>query len=98
MSGSPGCVRKVMSASDSEFAQSLGVLLGRPMSISELPLQLALGSGHVVISRELLPGVRLGGLLEMPRAAVTLTFQSVDEAARARFIQRFDLAFQRGGG
>lgn len=98
MSGSAATVRKIMSASDSEFAQSLSVLLSRPVAIGELPLRLELGGGQVLIERDALPGVRLGGLLEMPRAAVTLTFASVPETLRADFLRRFDLAFQRGGG
>lgn len=91
-------VRKIMSATREEFVQSLAVLLGRTVAIDELPLRVALGAGSVVIAREPLPGVRLGGLLELPRAAVTLTFDGVGDEARAAFLRRFDVAFQRGGG
>jgi hypothetical protein len=39
-----------------------------------------------------------GGLLSLPQANITLVFDGADEATRAAFIDRFDIAFQRGGG
>lgn len=89
---------KIMSATPEEFAQSLGALLGRDVSMGELPLSVPVGSGHVEIAREPLAGVRLGGLLELPRAKVTLTYSGASNADRIAFQRRFDLAFQRGGG
>ncbi|MGQ0671427.1 MAG: hypothetical protein ACT4N2_00905 [Hyphomicrobium sp.] len=91
-------VEKIMSATAAEFGQSLGVLLGRAASCDELPLLIPLGSVGVTIRREPLDGVLLGGLLALPRARVTLTFEGVDEADCAAFLRRFDIAFQRGGG
>ncbi|MDH3476644.1 MAG: hypothetical protein OEM59_23445 [Rhodospirillales bacterium] len=44
------------------------------------------------------PPRRLGGLLAVPRARVTITFEGYDPAAEAEFVERFDRAFQRGGG
>ncbi len=41
---------------------------------------------------------RLGGLLTLPQAIVTLAFVDVDERARTEFMLRFDRVFQRGGG
>ena len=43
-------------------------------------------------------GATLGGLLALPRARVTLAFDNTDREERARFLARFDRAFQRGGG
>jgi len=37
-------------------------------------------------------------LLRLQRLAVAFTFEGVDEAARQRFMKRFDLTMQRGGG
>lgn len=91
-------VRKIMSATPGEFAQSLSALLGREVAIGEMPLRIPLGTGEVVVSRVPLPGVRLGGLLELPRAEVTLTFRDVTAEERDAFLRRFEIAFQRGGG
>lgn len=57
-----------------------------------------LARGVVRITFEALPDARLGGLLHLPRARVTLHFEGVPEASRVEFLRRFDLAFQRGGG
>ena len=56
------------------------------------------GTTTATISFEALPKLRLGGLLAMPQARVTIAFDGVAEAERAHFLKRFDLAFQRGGG
>jgi len=41
---------------------------------------------------------RLSGLWSMPRSKVTIAFQGYDAGEAAAFVQRFDKAFQRGGG
>ncbi len=41
---------------------------------------------------------RLGGLILLPQARVTLVLATVPESARAAFLRSFDIAFQRGGG
>jgi hypothetical protein len=38
------------------------------------------------------------GMLQLPLTEVTLTFVGYTAGERARFLRRFDLAFQRGGG
>ena len=45
-----------------------------------------------------LPPRRLSGLLSLPRIEVTLTFRGHTPEARQAFLERFDLAFRRGGG
>jgi hypothetical protein len=54
-------------------------------------------------SREL--EIRLGpeqqrrlGMLQLPLTEVTLTFTGYTAEERLRFLRRFDLGFQRGGG
>ncbi len=37
-------------------------------------------------------------LLNMPRLHVSFQFEAVDASARQRFMKRFDLVLQRGGG
>lgn len=91
-------LEKLMSISRSEFEQSWLAFDGTPPPAPGSPVRLALGSGHVEIAYEPRPAVRLGGLLELPRAAVTFVFDRVEEADRAKIIDRFDRAFQRGGG
>lgn len=93
----PQTVEKIMSASRAEFARSLAVLLEVPIA-PETPAQIAVGQGRVIIDYQPLPPARLGGLLELPRARVTLEMRDVSTQEAAAFLDRFDLAFQRGGG
>ena len=95
--GSMHTIEKVMSASREEFVRSLAVLLGMTAS-PELPARVAVGGGKAIIGYEALPPATLGGLLALPRARVTLSFEGVSRADAAAFLRRFDLAFQRGGG
>ncbi len=87
-----------MSLSAAEFATSIAIMGPCRNSytgakVFELP------SGTVEISFEVIAGVRLGGLLALPRAKVTLKFaHSLTPSDRAAFVRRFDIAFQRGGG
>jgi hypothetical protein len=90
-------VTKLMSLTPTEFAASASRLLERHVASGERVEQ-ALGNGRVTIACEPRPGVRLGGLLDLPRAEVTLMFDGVSAEDRLAFLKRFDLAFQRGGG
>jgi hypothetical protein len=89
-------VEKTMSLSRAEFERSMRVL--DPALGPSTHYRLTCGQGHVSITYLELPGVRLGSLLALPRAHLTLAFDATDAAARAAFQRRFDLAFQRGGG
>lgn len=66
--------------------------------VTQHEARIAFGDGGVVIRYEPQPGVRLGGLLELPRATVTLTFSDVSREERDAFTRRFEMTFQRGGG
>ncbi len=89
-------LEKIMSASPDEFHRSIAVLdASRSPALSH---RLACGAGFVTITYAALPSVRLGTLLELPRAKITLTFEKATEQERAQFMPRFDLAFRRGGG
>lgn len=97
-SESPQVIAQIMALTAGEFTASLTALFGA-LDAPEWPLvRHAVGSGEVQIRFEPLASVRLGGLLELPRARVTLSFEGVGEADRQAFMRRFDVAFQRGGG
>ena len=91
-------IRKTMALSRGEFEASLAALGGEPRRCNDGSVRLPLGGGTVAIVYRLLDPVRLGGLLELPRAEVTLVFNEVDDANARAFLRRFELAFQRGGG
>ncbi len=55
------------------------------------------GEGHLLLHWHALPP-RVIALLRLQRLAVSFAFEGVDEASRLRFMQRFDLTMQRGGG
>jgi hypothetical protein len=95
---SPDKIEKLMSISRAEFLASLEHVGGaREVSVGywTSPLE---GGGTADIHFEPVAGVRLGGLLELPRARVSIVLNGGSASARSAFMHRFDLAFQRGGG
>lgn len=91
-------IRKTMALSRGEFEASVATLCGAACHWEGGHASVALGGGKVSITHRPLAPVRLGGLLELPRAEVTLAFEAVTEADAREFLRRFELAFQRGGG
>lgn len=91
-------VEKTMALTLAEFSASLASLVGPVLTAGSEDVRLPLSGGNVQISFAPLPPVRLGGLLDMPRALIRLTFENVPADARAVFLRRFEIAFQRGGG
>lgn len=90
-------IEKVMSLSRAEYL-STAVALGG-LAVSENGrVMVVLAGGQVEISYREQDPVRLGGLLSLPRAVVTLTFSDVPVNDRSRFLAHFDRTFQRGGG
>lgn len=87
-----------MSVSPAEFAASWRAFDASPAPVAGAPARLRVGGGLVVIAFEPQAGVRLGGLLALPRAVVTFSFDGVEAAARDALLAKFDRAFQRGGG
>lgn len=96
-SATPDAIAKLMSLTEAEFRQPLA-RLGTPEEISPLQFCFAIGSGVVTISFEPVRGVRLGGLLELPRACVRLAFDGMTAIEKSEFLRAFELTFQRGGG
>lgn len=101
--GSAQPAEKLMSISTVEFLTSLGRLTGGQHQTDPASgcasADIELGMGTASVRFEPVTGVRLGGLLELPRARVTISFSDeVTPAERSAFQRRFELAFQRGGG
>lgn len=95
---SPFSNTRIMSLSANEFAASIA-RLGACRTSYTGDKVFTLPSGTVEITFQEIPGVRLGGLLALPRAKVALKFSSsITPADRTAFVHRFDIAFQRGGG
>lgn len=88
---------RLMSLSESEFQASIAKLGPHRISAAGFPM-FDLGRGSVEIRYTPAPPKTLGGLLALPQAHITLAFDGADEHARAAFVHRFDIAFQRGGG
>jgi hypothetical protein len=93
-----GRVEKVMSLTLAEFQNSLVPLSGRRLEAGDVMAVVGVGAGRAVIEYEARPAVRFGGLLDLPRALVSITFDDVAPDDQTAFIKRFDFAFQRGGG
>jgi hypothetical protein len=90
-------IEKLMALTPAEFAATASRLVGRPVA-EGLPVDHPLDIGRVEVTCIPLPPKRLGGLLDMPQARVTIRFCGVPEAVRAAFMAQFDLTFRRGGG
>ena len=95
-------IEQLMSVSRAEFLASLEHV-GSVREIADGQWLYALDGagleqGQATITFAPAPSVRLGGLLELPRARVTIRFDGGSTQARASFLRRFEIAFQRGGG
>ena len=91
-------VEKFMSLSRGEFAKSIDALAGVAVEMVDDTAHLPEGDGIVRIAYHALAPKRLGGLLLLPQARVTLDITGLDEARAVAILQRIELAFQRGGG
>ncbi len=91
-------VEKLMSLSRAEFEKSVVALAGEAAELGDGGALIRIGEGRAEITFSALPAKRLGGLLLLPQARVVVDVSGLDEASAVEFLQRFDLAFQRGGG
>ena len=89
--------RKLMSCTVAEFKASMG-FVGGMSEQSDGTWSGPAGDGRALIRYQPQPGVKLGGLLEVPRAVISISIDGANPAERAAFLKRFELAFQRGGG
>ena len=91
------------------FERDMGTTEGEwltalPRALGEHAYELAtgqarvqIGDGHLQLQWRILPP-RVIALLRLQRLAVSFVFVGVQEDARQRFMKRFDLTMQRGGG
>ncbi|MFV0369542.1 MAG: hypothetical protein ACK5KM_13895 [Hyphomicrobiaceae bacterium] len=93
-------IEKNMTLSASEFAKSLAAFAGADVVIVGGRATIPLGhDGYMAeIIYHPLPLRRVGGLLELPQARISIILPSVATAIQSDFLRRFDIAFQRGGG
>ena len=91
-------LKKDMGLSHREFFASLATLAREvPCRVSDSGAILEYDSGeiHMALGPE---SQRQLGLLKLPQTWVSLEFRNLSTAQRALFLERFDLAFHRGGG
>jgi hypothetical protein len=74
-----------------------GACGGAALELGPGRARVSVDGGTLELSWAVLPPRRIA-LLQMPRLAVCFRFEGVDAAARERFMRRFDLYMQRGGG
>ncbi len=90
-------IEKLMSLSRQEFQNSMGLFLNGTPPTSDV-VTVPVDGGRVEVAYLPQDGVVLGGLMALPRAKVTLAFDGLDEQAREKFLRKFEISFQRGGG
>ncbi|MGB0748900.1 MAG: hypothetical protein ACPGO3_09155 [Magnetospiraceae bacterium] len=92
-------INKQMGINHADFLRLLPrALAGRSYQVVDGPIvtvDLDPGSLTINVGPE---GKRQIALIVLPTTAVTLTFESVDEDVRTAMLERFDRAYQRGGG
>jgi len=87
-----------MSLAEHEFVMGCERLAGEGDTVTKSEANISVGQGAVVIRYEALPGALFGGLLKLPRANITLEYSGVSPEDQAKFTNRFNMTFQRGGG
>ena len=99
MSNAKTIIEKTMSLTLAEFQRSLAKLTqDLTADTSSDAAKITYGAGTVAIAYKPLADVTIGGLLSLPRARVSLSFDALDETQQTAFLTKFDKAFQRGGG
>lgn len=97
----PGCpaeFEREMGCTPAELAHWLpGAAAPHRVSPRADGADVALEGGCLRLRWQALPPRRIA-LLSVPRLRLRFAFEGVDEAARLRFMRRFDLYTQRGGG
>ena len=98
MGDAPVIIKKEMAVTHADFFRSIpNALAGETCTISDT--QMILKSDAGTWSIHLGPeGERRIALLSVPATLVTLTFEDYSDANRQDAMQRFDRAFQCGGG
>ena len=93
-------IEKTMSLSLDEFEKSLARLAPDVAAIRMAPgrYEPPVEVGRVLLSVTELESMLMGGLVNLPRCKVVISFTDMPVEQRSVFLNRFDQAFQRGGG
>jgi len=67
-------------------------------SMSASSFKLDVGKGSVTIEIEVLPDRAITSLFILPQSNITLTMDGLSKNEEKKFLERFDISFQRGGG
>ena len=87
-----------MATTEAEWLAALPRAVGEhPCAVHAGRAEIRIAEGRLLLQWRALPP-RVIALLRLQRLAVTFAFEGVDEASRQRFMKRFDLTMQRGGG
>ncbi|OYU30905.1 MAG: hypothetical protein CFE39_11190 [Comamonadaceae bacterium PBBC2] len=87
-----------MGTTETEWLSALPRALGEhAFELGTGQARVHIGGGHLQLQWHKLPP-RVIALLRLQRLAVSFVFEGVEEDARQRFMKRFDLTMQRGGG
>ena len=90
---------KLMSMSRNEFIHSFKKFAPEHSgSMDASSFELASGKGSVTIDIEVLPERAITSLFILPQANITLTMNGLSQEEQKKFLERFDISFQRGGG
>ena len=69
----------------------------RPLTLGPDGATVGIGPGELSLHWEVLPPRQIA-LVRIPRLKVDFQFERADAETRSRFMRRFDLFLQRGGG
>ncbi len=87
-----------MGTTEAEWLTALPRALGEhTCTLAPGQAEVQIGEGRLLLRWHVLPP-RVIALLRMPRLAVQFEFEGLADEARERFMKRFDLTLQRGGG
>lgn len=87
-----------MATTEAEWVVALPRAAGEhPCVVHTGCAEIHIDEGRLLLQWHALPP-RVIALLRLQRLAVAFAFEGVDDAARQRFMKRFDLTMQRGGG
>jgi len=67
-------------------------------SMSASSFRLNAGTGTVTVEIEVLPNRVITSLFILPQSNITLTMDGLSGDEQKKFLERFDISFQRGGG
>ena len=87
-----------MGTTETEWLTALPRALGEhALALGCGQARVQIGEGHLQLRWHSLPPREIA-LLRLQRLAVSFVFEGVQEGTRQRFMKRFDLTMQRGGG